>query len=163
MTPEFNDATWTAGRASVGYEIAGNDYAGLIQTSVPPGTTSVYIRIPFTVTSSSVILDTLQMKYDDGFIAYLNGSPIANANAPASPGYTSTATDLHADSLAVQYVNFPVRNFSIKEAVLGPNYGICPPPAAPRQWQPSRALSRLRTPLNYRFHFHSQDGNVLRR
>lgn len=111
-TSGFNDASWTAGTASVGYETSGNDFAGLIQTAVPPGTTSVYIRIPFTVSSSATLLDKLQMKYDDGFIAYLNGTRIASANPPASPGYTSTASEQHADSLAVQYVDFPVSNFS---------------------------------------------------
>jgi hypothetical protein len=112
MNPAFNDASWTAGWASVGYETSGNDFAGLIQTAIPAGTTSVYIRIPFDVTSSSALLDKLQMKYDDGFIAYLNGQRIASANAPASPGYTSTATDQRADSLAAQYVDFPVSSFS---------------------------------------------------
>lgn len=112
MTPAFNDASWTAGTASVGYETSGNDFAGLIQTTVPAGTTSVYIRIPFTVGESSALLDALQMKYDDGFIAYLNGSPIASSNAPASPGYTSTATGQRSDSVAAQYVNFPVSSFS---------------------------------------------------
>ncbi len=112
MNPSFNDASWTAGTASVGYETSGNDFAGLIQTTVPPGTTSVYIRIPFTVGESSALLDKLQMKYDDGFVAYLNGTRVASANAPASPGYTSTATGQRADSLAVQYVDFPVSNYS---------------------------------------------------
>jgi hypothetical protein len=112
MNSSFNDASWTAGTASIGYETSGNDFAGLIQTAVPPGTTSVYIRIPFTVTSSSTLLDKLQMKYDDGFVAYLNGQRIASANAPQSPGFASVATDQHVDSLAVQYVDFPVSSFS---------------------------------------------------
>lgn len=112
MNPAFNDASWTAGTASVGYETSGNDFAGLIQTPISPGTTSVYVRIPFNVTSSSALLDTLQMKYDDGFIAYLNGSPIASSNAPASPGYTSTATNQRSDSQGAQYVNFPISSFS---------------------------------------------------
>lgn len=112
MNSPFNDASWTLGTASVGFETSGNDFAGLIQTTISPGATSVYIRIPFNVTSSSALLDALQMKYDDGFIAYLNGQRIASANAPVTPGYNSTATDQHADSLAVQYVNFPVSNFS---------------------------------------------------
>jgi hypothetical protein len=112
MSPSFNDASWTAGTASVGYETSGNDFAGLIQTTVPAGSRSVYLRIPFDVTMSSALLDKLQMKYDDGFIAYLNGQRIASAFAPASPSYTSTSTDQRSDSVSVQYVDFPVSNFS---------------------------------------------------
>lgn len=112
MNPTFNDASWTPGTASIGYETSGDDFAGLIRTTVPAGTTSVYVRIPFQVTSSSAVLEKLQMKYDDGFIAYLNGQRIASANAPAAPDYASTATALHADSLAVQYVDFPIGAYS---------------------------------------------------
>ena len=32
------------------------------------------------------------MRYDDGFVAYLNGTEIARRNAPVTPGWDSTAT-----------------------------------------------------------------------
>mgnify|MGYP000399797123 CR=1 FL=1 len=35
---------------------------------------------------------TLDVRYDDGFVAYLNGTKIAERNAPASPAFDSTAT-----------------------------------------------------------------------
>ena len=35
----------------------------------------------------------LRMKYNDGFVAYLNGTQIAERNAPASPNFSSVATD----------------------------------------------------------------------
>ncbi|NIP97803.1 MAG: hypothetical protein GWO24_31975, partial [Akkermansiaceae bacterium] len=34
----------------------------------------------------------LRMKYDDGFVAYLNGERLAAANAPLPAGFNSTAT-----------------------------------------------------------------------
>ncbi|MCA9234056.1 MAG: CotH kinase family protein [Planctomycetales bacterium] len=108
----FNDASWPAGTASIGYETSGSDYSSLIQTTVPGGTTTAYVRIPFMVDSASAQLSTLQMKYDDGFIAYLNGTKIASANAPFSPAYNSTATGEHPDSQAVQYVDFDVSGYS---------------------------------------------------
>lgn len=112
MATAFNDVSWSAGTASVGYERSGNDFAGLIQTTVRPGTTSVYVRIPFTVGSASALLNKLQMKYDDGFVAYLNGQRIASDNAPSLLGYTSTATGQRADALASQYVDFPLSSYS---------------------------------------------------
>ncbi|MBX3427841.1 MAG: CotH kinase family protein [Pirellulales bacterium] len=108
----FDDATWSAGTASIGYETSGTDFAALIQTTVPAGTTSVYVRIPFHVATAGSTISTLQMKYDDGFVAYLNGAPIASANAPAAPAWNSVATTTHPDSAAVAYVDFDVSGYS---------------------------------------------------
>jgi len=46
---------------------------------------------------------TLSMKYDDGFVAYLNGTEVARRNAPATLAYDSEATDEHDNTLAVTY------------------------------------------------------------
>jgi hypothetical protein len=50
---------------------------------------------------------TLRMKYDDGFAAYVNGTEIARANAPAQMEWNSRATVLHNDSEAVHFEDFP--------------------------------------------------------
>ena len=68
---------------------------------------SAYIRIPFTVSDPSVIDQlTLRMRYDDGFVAYLNGREIARENAPDTPAWDSTATARHPDILAAQFEEF---------------------------------------------------------
>ncbi|MCA9259211.1 MAG: chitobiase/beta-hexosaminidase C-terminal domain-containing protein, partial [Planctomycetales bacterium] len=110
--PAFDDSSWTSGTASLGYETSGSDYASLIQTSVPPGSVSVYVRIDFSVAEAGTLLDTLQMKYDDGFIAYLNGAEIASSFAPAVAAYNSTATSQRSDAVSKQYVDFDVAGFS---------------------------------------------------
>ena len=47
---------------------------------------SAYIRVLFTVNDPAEVTGlTLLMRYDDGFVAYLNGVEIANRLAPASP------------------------------------------------------------------------------
>lgn len=54
---------------------------------------TAYIRIPFQVDDPSRFDGlTLRMKYDDGFVAYLNGVEVARDNAGASLGFDSTAT-----------------------------------------------------------------------
>lgn len=116
----FDDSAWQSGTASIGFEESPADYDNLILTPVPVGTTSLYVRIPFTVASSNEILDTLQMKYDDGFIAYINGTRVASANAPEVGAFDSTATGQHLDSDAVEYVDFDVREFS-DSLVVGSN------------------------------------------
>jgi hypothetical protein len=74
----FDDQAFRKGRAGLGY---GDDDDA---TGLPPGTTVVLMRhefvLPSRPASNSLILE---MDYDDGFIAYLNGQRVAAANAPA--------------------------------------------------------------------------------
>ncbi|MEM7314338.1 MAG: lamin tail domain-containing protein, partial [Planctomycetota bacterium] len=44
----FNDGAWSSGPLGLGYENSPADYQNLINTTVPSGTTSTYVRIPFT-------------------------------------------------------------------------------------------------------------------
>ncbi len=116
----FDDSAWLTGTASIGYEETPADFDDLIITQVPLGTTSLYSRMSFNVTDPNTSLSTLQMKYDDGFIAYLNGTQIASDNAPAVGAYNSTATGQHGDSLAVNYVDFNISAYS-DSLVVGTN------------------------------------------
>jgi len=107
--PSFDDSLWTDGPTGVGYEETPENYAELIDTPVALGTTTAYIRMEFTVEDASALESlTLRMKFDDGFVAYLNGHalPVASFNAPANPDHQSLATDNHSDSLAVDFVDF---------------------------------------------------------
>jgi len=82
-----------------------DNYAPLIKTDLKDsmfhGNTTAYMRLPFAVQDASQF-DTLklQMKYDDGFVAYLNGVKIADRNAPSSPLWNSAATQEHPDDQA---------------------------------------------------------------
>ena len=125
--PAFSDSSWRFGAGEIGYEDE-TGFEDLIRSDVPGrdgdgrnGTTSVYVR-PFTKFSvvdtdedgdlTDEFLDVvLRVRYDDGFIAYLNGTRIASANAPANPSFDSVATAEHDDVEAVEYEDF----------VLGPN------------------------------------------
>ena len=88
---EFDDSAFAVGAAGFGY--GDEDDA----TVLPPGTTAVLIRHEFTLEgpleSESLVL---QVDYDDGFAAYLNGTRITAANAPSTePGLESLATATH--------------------------------------------------------------------
>jgi hypothetical protein len=94
----YSDTSWTGGIGGVGYE-RGTDYEQFIDTNVGSAmyntNTTCYVRIPFTLDACdvcNVFSLTLNMIYDDGFIAYLNGTPVASSNAPASPAWNSAAT-----------------------------------------------------------------------
>jgi hypothetical protein len=86
-----------------------NDIATDVRTAMYGANATAYVRLPFTVADPAAF-DTLQllMRYDDGFVAYLNGHQIASANAPASPAWNSTATQRHLDPQAVQWQTFDV-------------------------------------------------------
>ena len=45
---------------------------------------SVYIRVPFEMSDLTWMSDDTRvfLRYDDGFVAYLNGREVARANAP---------------------------------------------------------------------------------
>jgi hypothetical protein len=82
---------------------AGTGYRSFIRTDVQSqmlsNNASAFIRMPFTVNNAASFTSlTLQMRYDDGFVAYLNGQEVASRNAPASPVWNSTATAEHLGS-----------------------------------------------------------------
>ena len=111
--PEFNDSFFNlTGPTGFGYEASPGgsvDFTSEIGTTVPQGTTSLYVRVPFELTSlSGIDTLTLRMKYDDGFVAYLNGEEIASSNAADSTQWNSTATAINEDENAVVFEDFDV-------------------------------------------------------
>lgn len=119
----FDDGSWAMGSPGFGYETSPADYAGILQTPLPEGTTTAYLRQVFPLLS---VPDYVQMKlrirYDDGFIAYLNDVEIARRNAPLNLVYNAAAISDHSDSLAVEFeeidVSVNIGNLAVGENVL---------------------------------------------
>ncbi len=104
IQPNFDDAPWAQGKNGIGLE-ASSGYQSLIQTDVleemHDKNASVYMRYRFDVKDPKLISTlNLRMKYDDGFVAYLNGELIAAKNAPEELTWNASATAGHSDSLA---------------------------------------------------------------
>ncbi len=82
-TLEYDDSGWELGPSGIGY--GDDDDATVLddmrQTDDNPGYVSVFMRKEFTVndldTFDEVALDIF---YDDGFVAYINGTEVARAN-----------------------------------------------------------------------------------
>jgi hypothetical protein len=71
----FDDSDWNSGPGGFGY--GDNDD----NTILPEGTISVFIRKSFEIKEPSDLLKViLYIDYDDGFVAYLNGTEIARSN-----------------------------------------------------------------------------------
>ncbi len=109
-----DDSAWISGSHGVGYDTSA-DYDTLIGINVDDpmrgAVTSVFIRIPFSLdgaTLNQLNFMTLRMRYDDGFVAYLNGVLIASENAPGNVQWNSAATAGHDDSAAVQFRSLDV-------------------------------------------------------
>jgi hypothetical protein len=121
----FDDSSWTDVQNGVGFDGTGDfdshidsDISGVMQGVNASG----YLRIPFNVTSPDAF-DTLQLrvKYDDAFVAFLNGVQIVRAsNAPSFPAWNSIASLSRNDLDAVQYVEYNI-NSRINQLVAGEN------------------------------------------
>ena len=114
-TSNFNDGTWASATTGVGYD-RGSDYdplLGVDTEDIMSGINgSVYVRIPFEIADPSIFQALeLHMKYDDGFVAYLNGVRIAADRAPAPIEWNSTATGSH-ESDTEEFDIFDVSGFA---------------------------------------------------
>ncbi len=85
-------SSMSVGEGATGYLAhVGCDVRTAMADASPPQS-SCYIRYPFTIPSGLTSL-TMAVRYDDGFVAYLNGTEVARRNAPpGTPTNTSTAT-----------------------------------------------------------------------
>jgi len=128
---EFDDFEWLSGATGVGYTYPG--LVGLDVSAMRYVNETVYIRIPFVVEDPSAFRSlTLQMRCDDGMIAYLNGQEIARHNAPAAGEETwnSGAPENWPNTREVHPMDFPVRRLDLLRvgtnllAVQGLNHGL---------------------------------------
>lgn len=109
-----DDNAWSPGVSGVGFDLQPT-YAPLIgmnlQAAMYPTATLQQIRIPMVLSNLPPLGGLwLDMMYDDGFVAWLNGRQIAITNAPVPVGsmflLQSKATAGHADSLATNFETF---------------------------------------------------------
>ncbi len=116
----FDVTSWLAGTGGLGYD-ENATYVPFISPSLDLGTamndvnTSVFVRIPFSVDAGDLAafdFMSLNVRYDDGFVAYLNGQEIARANAdPGTPAWNALSSTSHSDTDAVNPANFNVSAF----------------------------------------------------
>ena len=115
----FDDSAWLVSLGSpggIGYE-RGLGYENLISLDVgglmARKNATCYIRIPFTFDGSPGNYDfmTLKVRYDDGFIAYINGIEVARRNFAGTPEWNSSADAGRSDSEAVNFESINISAF----------------------------------------------------
>ncbi len=128
--PDFDDGNWIIGSGGVGFEKStGNGNVigiDLLSEDLPPEkrmdqdgdgsteTNSFYSRFKFEL-DPSLELDAinqmaLRMKFDDGFVAYLNGTKIVSENAPDELAWDSRATRSSEANRVVEYSLFNAKS-----------------------------------------------------
>ena len=110
---DFDDSTWISGAGGVGYERQSGyqQFFGIdLGSQMYNVNASCYIRIPFIVSADPATFNfiTLRMRYDDGFVAYLNGVEIQRALFTGTPAWNSVADGTHSDGAAVIFEDFDV-------------------------------------------------------
>ncbi|MBE0534492.1 MAG: lamin tail domain-containing protein [Phycisphaerae bacterium] len=108
----YDDSVWPSATGTIGYEAAPGDpvnYADLIHTDIRTAmhnvNTTCYVRIPFTLVHADYNNLSLRLRYDDGFIAYLNGAEILRVNIdPSAQVNWDSAASLERDDAAGRQV-----------------------------------------------------------
>ena len=109
ITNSYDDDEWGIGNSGFGF--SDNDD----NTTIPNGTIAVYLRKNFTIQNANDIDRLLlDIDYDDGFVAYINGVEVARANVSGSPPSYDTTTNIEHE--AQMYWGGSPERFIIEDA-----------------------------------------------
>ncbi|MCP4256538.1 MAG: hypothetical protein GY774_03315 [Planctomycetes bacterium] len=115
----FNDSRWlesAGGPGGVGYD-RNSTYSHLItldlEEQMYEKNAACYIRIPFTLDARQSGYDSmvLRIRYDDGFIAYLNGIEVARRNILGTPTASSGANQDRPNTEAFNFEYIDISAF----------------------------------------------------
>ncbi len=116
-TTPFETASWQAIQTGAGFDSTGEGVpygswigpGGNLQARMYNLNASAFIRIPFLVSDPSAMVSLrLRMRWDDGFIACINGVQVAADQAPASPTWNSQATGDRIEAFNEDWTDFPI-------------------------------------------------------
>jgi len=93
----FDDSSWNSAQTGIGY---GYSFPGFIgaggdtRSAMQGVAGSAYVRIPFHLDDpAEVVRMSLDLFYEDGFAAYLNGELVASENLPENLSHDSVSTN----------------------------------------------------------------------
>ena len=112
----YNSSSWSTGNSGFGY--GDGDDATIVSNTI-----SIYIRKTFSITNlSDIEAIILDLDYDDGFVAYLNGQEVArNLISGSIPNFNQTSDGYHEALLPQGYA--PER-FGIDVNLLNPGTNV---------------------------------------
>lgn len=124
---DFDDAAWTSGNSGVGF---GSDYDDIYGVDVSAdwaaNPSSLYTRYEFELDgdTSQIAQLELKMKYDDGYVVYLNGQVVKEGNAPENAQWDSRATAKRLNLLNTISTVFESTNLADSVDLLQPGKNV---------------------------------------
>lgn len=93
----FDDSGWNSAQTGIGYGYSFPNFIGAGGNTISEMrgiAASAYLRIAFEVDNPAEVVEmTLELFYEDGFAAYLNGELVASANLPDLLAFDSISTE----------------------------------------------------------------------
>ncbi len=121
VAPAFRDSSWTWATTGIGYD--NNDvYTGFLgvegvsncRSVMYTKTASMFMRQPFVIGDVARLESlVLSMKYEDGFIAYVNGTEISRANCT-----NALAWNTRSDTYVNENIVYTWTDYAVNRAVL---------------------------------------------
>ncbi|MFT5412919.1 MAG: hypothetical protein ACI9NC_005671, partial [Verrucomicrobiales bacterium] len=114
----FDDSAWSDATTGIGYDNSTGGYIEFfgegfeaVREDMRTKNATIYIRIPFELADPAGVTNlVLSARWEDGFIAYLNGAEIHRERAPGAPVWNSTSdpdTDRNEQD-AVTFFEYPL-------------------------------------------------------
>jgi len=119
---DFDDGAWLTGQTGVGYDYG--NLIGLDTGAMRNVNSSVYCRMVFDVEDVTDLISLkLNLRYEDGFVAYLNGIEVARDSAPTNDvlAWNASATATREDSEAQVEADFILSPESLDTLMIGTN------------------------------------------
>ncbi len=114
-SPAFDDSQWGQGTMGVGFEADPPAYGPLLTTRVklPEGGTTLLTRVEFQVDNLKDIQNlVLRTRYDDGYVAYLNGQEIVRRNLLSNTLTWNSRANSRANSLSLAFEDVPIQKYA---------------------------------------------------
>jgi len=117
-SPKTDDSTWSQATGALGYDTNHGSMEALIQTNIQDHmlgiNTSCLVRIPFDLAHTDYRSLMLTLKYDDGFLVYLNGAECLRVNYEENqtPQWDSAASQDRVNPLALTPETYDLTAFT---------------------------------------------------
>jgi len=108
----FSDTTWTLAAPGLGYDTSGGLNAWITtncESALRNVNFSLLFRRTFSLANPATYASyKLRIKYEDGFVAWLNGTEIARANFSGTPVYNSASTAALDEAIVNSWTEFTI-------------------------------------------------------
>ena len=97
-----------------GHAASASSWAPTCKSQMLGVNSSFYTRIPFNVANPAAFDQLkLRMKYDDAFVAYLNGQEVARRNFAGTPAWNSMAGSPRTGNEVLTYEDIDISRVSV--------------------------------------------------